>query len=129
MHCLNIRQVIRRGGQKGALDPPPLAGQNRMCFNFLGEKLYLFWCYFRLFVCSCPPLELISSTFYTRILATNITKQCFGFEIFWRQNIDKKRTRKMLMNLTPGKQSAYAHTDRQLQKSSKIINKNYISYH
>jgi len=39
-------------------------------------------------------LELISSTFIqtfcANILAPKITKLCFGFEIFWHQNIGKK---------------------------------------
>jgi hypothetical protein len=51
-------------------------------------------------------LGSISSTFYkafcANILAPKITKLCFGFEIFWRQNIDEKNVRKMLMKLTPG---------------------------
>jgi len=40
--------------------------------------------------------------FCTNILEPKITKLCFGFEIFWRQNIIKKETHKMLMKLTPG---------------------------
>jgi hypothetical protein len=34
-------------------------------------------------------------------LAQKITRLCFGFEIFWRQNIGGKSAPKMLMKLTP----------------------------
>jgi len=34
--------------------------------------------------------QLLTHTFCADILAPKITKLCFGFEIFWRQNIDKK---------------------------------------
>ncbi len=54
-----------------------------------------------------PFQESISSAFYARIFcrkfwALKITIQCFGFEIFWRQNIGAKYVRKMLMKLTSG---------------------------
>jgi len=29
---------VRRGGQEGALDPPPLASQNSMFFDFFSRK-------------------------------------------------------------------------------------------
>jgi len=32
------------------------------------------------------------NAFCANILAPKITKLCFGFEIFWSQNIGKKRT-------------------------------------
>jgi hypothetical protein len=41
------------------------------------------------------------SAFCADILAPKITKLCFGFEIFSRQNIGEKRAHKMLMKLTP----------------------------
>jgi len=39
--------------------------------------------------------------FCTNTFEPKITKLCFGFEIFWRQNMVKKSARKMLMKLTP----------------------------
>jgi len=40
--------------------------------------------------------------FFANILVPKITKLCFGFETFWRQNIGEKNTHKMLMKLTQG---------------------------
>jgi len=40
--------------------------------------------------------------FLYEILATKITKLCFGFEIFGQQNIGKNARKKMLMKLTTG---------------------------
>jgi len=40
--------------------------------------------------------------FCANIFAPKIIKLCFGFEIFWCQNIGKKSERKMLMKLTQG---------------------------
>jgi len=39
--------------------------------------------------------------FSYKILVPKITKLCFGFGIFWRQNINAKCAHKMLMKLTP----------------------------
>jgi len=38
--------------------------------------------------------------FFADILSPKIAKLCFGFEIFWCQNIGTKAARKMLMKLT-----------------------------
>jgi len=40
--------------------------------------------------------------FFSDIFLQKRTKLCFGFEIFWRQNIGKKSARKILMKLTLG---------------------------
>jgi len=39
--------------------------------------------------------------FFVQILASKITKLCFGFDIIWCQNISAKCVHKMLMKLTP----------------------------
>ncbi len=48
----------------------------------------------------------ISSKFYARVFRTKFWRQklkaeTFGFETFWRKDIGKKRSHKMLMKLTP----------------------------
>jgi hypothetical protein len=47
-------------------------------------------------------INVLRVRFLSKISAPKITNLCFGFEIFWRQNIGEKRTCKMLMKLTPG---------------------------
>jgi len=47
-------------------------------------------------------INILRASFSYEILAPKYTKLCFGFEIFWCQNIGKKSERKMLMTLTPG---------------------------
>jgi hypothetical protein len=47
-------------------------------------------------------INVLQACFLYKILAPKITKLCFGFEIFWLQNIGEKSTRKMLMKSTPG---------------------------
>jgi hypothetical protein len=59
----------------------------------LGAFLVI-WCQFH---------QHFTRTFCDNILAPKITKLCFGFEIFWRQNIGEKSASKMLMKLTPVK--------------------------
>jgi len=52
---------VHRGGQQGALPPPPLAGQSSMFFDFLGENS-MFLGGFRQIVCFCPfPWKLLPS--------------------------------------------------------------------
>jgi hypothetical protein len=46
-------------------------------------------------------INIFRQCFSYKLLAPKITKLCFGFDIFWRQNIGKKSERKMLMKLTP----------------------------
>jgi len=47
-------------------------------------------------------IHILLLSFSYKILVAKITKLCFGFEFFWRQNIGKKEQQKMLMILTPG---------------------------
>jgi len=52
-------------------------------------------------------INIICTSFLCEILLPKITKLCFGFDIFWHHNIDEKSASKMLMKLTPEKQSCY----------------------
>jgi len=67
---------------------------NELASNFFVRKCFLqsFWCHFH---------QHFMRTFYANILAPKITKLCFGFEFFLRQNIGAKCVCKMLMKLTP----------------------------
>jgi len=51
-------------------------------------------------------INILRTCFSYEILAPKITKLCYGFEIFWRQNISKKSYHLMLMKLTPGRSLA-----------------------
>ncbi len=52
-----------------------------------------------------PVVNFINAHFLCKILAPKITMLCFGFEIFWHQNINKKSKRNMLMKSTQGARS------------------------
>jgi hypothetical protein len=45
-------------------------------------------------------INVLCERFSFKILAPKITKLCFGFEIFWRQNFVQKCARKTMMKLT-----------------------------
>jgi hypothetical protein len=47
-------------------------------------------------------INILRSCFMYKSELSSFSLVMFGFEIFWRQNIGKKVTRKMLMKLTPG---------------------------
>jgi len=45
--------------------------------------------------------NILLARFLYKIWASKIAKLCFGFGIFWRQNIGEKSTHKISMKLTP----------------------------
>jgi len=51
-------------------------------------------------------INVLRTHFLYKILAPKITKLCFAFEIFWRQNIAEKNVPEMWMKLTPDDEHA-----------------------